>query len=159
MLICLFVNKEYCFIIIHFHCHLQATCILDRVCSVWRGRGWFFFFFFGGCRLTAKPRDLLLLHRGKKKSHTVTALPFLSFLYKTGQYIKQSCLFRSLGLTCSIHIDSSIVFVNILQFQVLAMWTSKLWRTEIYLVWLKRYIFVFQKWTKVYKGFEQHESE
>ncbi len=35
--------------------------------SVWGGGG-------GVVRLTAKPRYLLLLHRGEKKSNTVTAL-------------------------------------------------------------------------------------
>ncbi len=33
-----------------------------------------FFFLWGVVRLTAKPRYLLLLHRGNKKSNTVTAL-------------------------------------------------------------------------------------
>ncbi len=33
-------------------------------------------------RLTAKPQYLLLIHRGKKKSHTVTALLF-TFILQT----------------------------------------------------------------------------
>ncbi len=73
-IICCFNNKEDYFIIIHFHIHLQAACVLDQKSleiSGRRGSGvtW------GFVRLTAKPRYVLLLHRGNTKSHTVTALP------------------------------------------------------------------------------------
>ncbi len=72
-IICCFNNKEDYFIIINFHVYLQAACVLDQKSleiSGRRGRG----VIWGFVRLTAKPRYLLLLHRGKKKSHTVTAL-------------------------------------------------------------------------------------
>ncbi len=43
-----------------------------------------FIFYWGGVvRLTAKPRYLLLLHRGNEKSNTVTALLYITYIVAT----------------------------------------------------------------------------
>ncbi len=85
------VKSDSCYNVLWLCSAQKQTCWSSRPC-ICTSATTYIFFTGGVVRLTAKPRYLLLLHRGNKKSNTVTALihSYECNLYCTYLYLIQN---------------------------------------------------------------------